>query len=217
MSTEADPASQLLDQYQHRSRETLESDLDAQAILEGYVKQHGITDCSEIDSSMPYHAALGRVNDANAEILAITHYLQPVEEDTRHRATGHLNETMDLATALEEQVPEEAELETAGIEVEDGSSLRSASGDKIYPESIHCMVFYDEPDMNAMELKHRMDFDNLVHKSVALDAVKNPALGTAIVISGREDSAMQVDYWPKPVDAEIGDYTDLNWGDPSEI
>jgi hypothetical protein len=217
MSSQPDVRGKFLGEYNHRDEKTLETDLDAEGILEGYAEQRGITEYRSVESKMPYHAALGRVNDADAEVLSVIHYLQPIEEDVRHRATGHLNETLDLAKAIENQIPEETEFKTAGIELERGGSIRSASGDKIYTESIHCMVFYEKPEMNAIELKHRMDFDDLVHKSVALEAVKNPALGTAIVISGREESAMQVDYWPEPVDAEIGDYTEIDWNDPGNI
>ncbi len=217
MSSKEETINHFLSQYDHREPSSLGTDLDAQRILEGYAEQRDIPEYEFIDSEAPYYAALGSASDSDAEILSITHYLQPVEDETKHRASGHLDSTSDLSDRLERQIPDEKVLESAGIEIKGLDDLVSPSGEKLYPGSIHCMVFYSEPDMDPLEFKKRMDFDDLVHRSVAVEAVKNSALGTAIVLSGREKSALQVDYWPRPIDTQIQDYGEINWDNPGEI
>ncbi|MFB6116148.1 MAG: hypothetical protein ABEK10_01435 [Candidatus Nanosalina sp.] len=205
----------ISESYEHRSSENPVEDLDAAEILEGYLRSNKISSNDDIDFKFPYHGVLGRTAEQKAEVLSVTHYIKPVEDSYRHSATGKLSTTDNLASRIESQVDEDSLIDAAGFQTERSSYLSTPSGDEIVPDDAYCLVFYDEPSMTTGELKHRMDFDDMVHKSVALEAVKNPVLGTAIISSGRKKSSMQVDYWPEGVDSLVENYGSLDWNDPA--
>jgi hypothetical protein len=222
MSTEPDAVNRLLDQYEHRSPETVEGDLDAPQILDRYLEHEEVDGYHTIESDFPYQALLGRSSDADAEVTFTAHYTYLLENDLVADSRGVRVAAEDMEEVIREVLPEEKVIDIAGVEIEEDKRSETPSGDVIQPGSLHCVVFYDEPvPTEDMMAQGRME-GGLMHRKTLEEAASEPSLGTALVTTGRTPegdfkAGMQVDYWTRFIDDLEGglDYTELDWENPA--
>lgn len=217
MSSGAELKESFLSSYDHRTPSELETDIDPVRILEGYLNSHGVEDYSHIESDFPYHAVLGRLSDTPGEALSMIHFDYWNGEELAPKGLGQISRSDKLGDHIESMLPENDVLYTAGVIPEENMTLNTPTGLSLKPESVHCMVFYQEPDVEPVDLRARMDFESLNHKKSAMDAVKGRKIGTAIIHSGEEISGAQVDYWTRSLDQQTGDYGEIEWGDPDDL
>jgi hypothetical protein len=218
MSVEQDPLELLTDQYHHRNPGENKHDFNAERILEGYLEHQGIENTTSIDSEFPYQAALGRTADLEGEIMMSSRYTFP-HGDSYAKAsstTGINVENTD--ETLEEIIPGEAVIDASGAEINSAKRSPTPDGGSIDVDSVHCIVFYDEPVMNRQLIKQEK-FQGLAHKKAAMDSLNEPSVATALVTSGREKAGVQVDYWTRTFDGiDDGlDYGELDWSNPGEV
>ena len=222
MSTEPDLVDQLVNNYPHRTLESIETDLSADEILEGYLEYQGTDNYELMESNHPYHAALGWASDSDGYIILTSRYTYPDEtgiskDHTRASTTvENVDETLERDIINSDKI-----LDAAGAELLEDKKTKSRE-EELRPEAVHCVVFYDRPVVSATE---STEYENQVHKSAAMQSLNEPSLATALIHTGKnqdgEDlTGVQIDYWTRTIDglAEDGiDYTEINWENPTEI
>lgn len=214
MSTDSDPVSQILNQYQHRTQESVENHLDAEGILEGYLEHQGVDDYNFLESESPYHASLGWITDSNGEVVLTSHYTYPSESGFSRDITRAMAEVENLDDAMEKILDNEKTLDGAGVEIQEDLNASTASGLKVDPSTVHCIVFYDQPVVSAVE---GTEYDHPAHQKAAMQSLNEPSIGTAVITAGRDKAGAQVDYWTRTADGveENGlDYSQLDWENP---
>ncbi|WP_414837360.1 hypothetical protein ACK3SF_03770 [Candidatus Nanosalina sp. VS9-1] len=219
MSAESEPIEQIVDQYPHRTQESVETDLDSKAILSRYLDHQGVNEYDFIESDHPFYAALGRVKDSEGQLVLTSHYTYPDDTDFSQDHTRASLTVEKIDAALEENVIDENSiLEASGAEIIDSKKASTLNEDELRPETVHCVVFYDRPVVSAIE---DTEYESTVHKQAAMQSLSEPSLATAIIHSGRNSSgddfaAAQIDYWTRTMDGINGglDYTELNWENP---
>jgi hypothetical protein len=222
MSSEPEAVNRLLNQYEHRSPDNVESDLETREILETYLEHEGVEEYSFIGSEFPYQALLGRSSDADSEVTFTAHYTYLLEDELIADSRGVRVGAEDMEEVVREVLPENKVIDVAGVDIEEDKRAETPLGEEIRPGSLHCVVFYDEPvPTEDMLAQGRME-GGLMHQKTVEEAASEPSLGTALVTTGRTPggdfkAGMQVDYWTRFIDGvEDGlDYTDLDWENPA--
>jgi hypothetical protein len=134
-----------------------------------------------------------------------------------HTGLGSLDEVEDMADFIEQRLDYDTVIGAAGAEVDSSPTLVTPTGKTLNPDTVHCIVFYDDPGLDPLQLRQNMEFRSNNHKKSALEAVEGESLGTAILSSGGDISGAQIDYWPQHIDKQTGDYGELDWSDPGEV
>jgi len=216
MSTDSNPVNQILDQYRHRTRESVKNHLDAEGILEGYLEHQGVDNYKFMESEFPYHASLGRIASSEGEVVLTSHYTYPSGSSFSRDVTRAMVEVEDLDEAMDEILDNERVLDGAGAEIQEDLNASTSSGLEVDPSTVHCIVFYDQPVVSAVE---DTEYDHPAHQKAAMQSLNEPSIGTAVITAGREKAGAQVDYWTRTVDGveENGlDYSQLDWENPIE-
>lgn len=222
MSIESKPVDQLLNQYKHRTPESIEEDLNASGTLERYLEQEDVASYEDISAEFPYQALLGWSSDAGAEVTFTAHYTYSVDEKLVADSQGVRVAAGDMEEVIREVLPQENVIDIAGVKILEDKKARTPSGSEIHPESLHCVFFYDDPvPTEDMVAQKRME-GGIMHRKTVEDAVNEPSLGTALVTTGKTPegdfkAGMQVDYWTRFIDGvnEGLDYTELDWENPA--
>lgn len=217
MSSHPDIKDQITSQYPHRTPEDTKDSFNAEKILENYIEYESVQDYSSIDSEFPYHAALGWNSGLDGEVMISSHYTFPTETgyNSASATTGiHVEETDQ---AIEDIIGSENVIDAAGAEIESAKETLTPEGDTINVNSVHCIVFYDEPVLNRKLVKQEK-FQDQAHRKSAMDALNEPSVATAMITSGKEKSGVQIDYWTRSFDGiDNGlNYDELNWDNPGE-
>lgn len=222
MSAEPEPVEQLVDQYPHRTRESVETDLEADKILEGYLEHQNTEEYRFLDSEFPYHAALGRTADSEGYIILTSHYTYPDDTGVSQDHTSASITVENIDDILEENIiDDERILDASGAELLEDKKTSTGSREEIRPETVHCIVFYDRPVVSATE---DTEYDSQVHRSAAMQSLSEPSLATALIHAGKNQSGdeltgVQIDYWTRTIDgvAEEGiNYTEIDWENPAQ-
>lgn len=218
-----DAVNQLLEHYPHRTRESVDNDLDAEEVLFGYLEHQGVEEYDPINSDFPYHAALGRTADSEGHLILTSRYTYPDESGVSQDFTQARITVENLDQVLEENIINEDNiLDAAGAELEDDKKTTTPEGRELRPDTVHCVVFYDRPVVSATE---QTEYNSQVHEHAAMQSLSEPSIATAIINSGTtpdggEFAGAQIDYWTRTIDGvtEEGlDYTELNWRNPGIV
>ena len=220
MSAESDTVEQIVDQYPHRTFQSVENDLDARSTLEGYLAHQNIDQYEFMDSDFPYSAALGRVTDSEGDLHITSHYTYPSGESFEQDNIKASLTVESLDEILEENIihDEETILDAAGVELKTDKKASISDGGEIRPSTVHCVVFYNRPVVSSTE---DIEYEGRVHEQAAMQSFNEPSIATALIHSGQRPSGedfagAQVDYWTRTIDGIDGglDYGDLNWENP---
>jgi len=220
MSTGSGVIREIADNYPHRTSKSVEADTDAERILEGYIEQQGVERYSVIDSEFPYQALIGNVTDTEGEVTLTSRYTFP--EDSEYRK-GNVNATVSvnlIDNMLENDVIRENEsiIDIAGVELDEDKEMSTNSGEKLRVQTVHCIVFYEEP---VVSISPDTSFDDRIERMTAREATEEPSLATGIIHSGKKPSGenfaeARIDYWTRTFDGiEEGlDYSSIDWENP---
>lgn len=222
MSIQSRLEEELVDQYPHRTLNSLENHIDADEILERYLKYQDIDEYKHLDSEFPYQAALGRTADSEGYLILKTQFTYP---DAEGVSKDHVKASLtvdNIDRILEENIVDENRiLDGAGAELLE-SRKAAVNGEDLRPQTVHCLVFYDRPVVSATE---ETEFESQVHRSAAMQSVNEPSLATALIHAGKssegeELTGVQIDYWTRTIDGvenEGIDYTELDWEKPADL
>ena len=223
MSAESETARQLVDHYPHRTLESVETDLDAEAVLDGYLAHQEMDRYEFIGSNFPYAAALGRVTDSEGDLHITSHYTYPSGENFQQDNIKASLTVESLDEILEENIihDEDTILDAAGVELESDKKAPTSDGGELRPSTVHCVVFYNRPVVSSTE---DIEYEGPVHEQAAMQALNEPSIATALIHSGQRPSGedfagAQIDYWTRTIDGVDGglDYGELDWENPGEL
>lgn|GEM_PF-1816238 len=217
MSTELGVINDLVEQYTHRTVDSIQADADARDILNGYMDQQGVEQYSDIESDFPYPALLGHVNDTEGDVTLSSHYTFPDDESYSRGRIDCSITANSVDDILEDNViPSQSRIiDTAGVKLNTDKQMSTPSDESLKVQTVHCLVFYEEPVVTPAP---DTSFNGRTERISAREAIEEPSLATALVHSGKNGrgenfAEARIDYWTRTFDGiDDGlDYTSIDW------